>query len=402
MIRFGVIGYGYWGPNIVRNLRALESTKVVAICDKTNDALRRAAHAYPDVQVTSDCSEILSSPEIDAVAVITPVWTHYELAKRALCNGKHVFVEKPFTYNAAQGEELINLAERKHLKIMVDHTFLFTGAVRKIKELIDEGVLGPLYYCDSTRVNLGLFQHDVNVIWDLGPHDVSIMDYLIGQEPELVVASGEAHLNGMVDVAFITLHFPKNIIAHINVNWLSPVKVRTTLIGGKDKMLVWNDLEPDEKIKIYDKGVDIAKDQGGVYELLVSYRSGDVWAPKVDQTEALKVELGYFIDCIQKNQAPSNGGAAGLRIVYFDQAREQLDQQQTLRQGLGAHGDNVIFNGNLHDIPLSSGTRSVRSILGRRRGSTRACVHRTRACATSPCGYWMRSGRSLSPVMKSW
>jgi predicted dehydrogenase len=256
------------------------------------------------------------------VAVITPVWTHFELAKTALENGKHVFVEKPFTSTVAQAEQLVELAERKNLKIMVDHTFLFSGAVRKIRELVDKGALGQLYYFDSTRVNLGLFQHDVSVVWDLAPHDLSIMDYIIGEKPEAVVATGSKHLNGLVDMAFITVYFPGNLIAHINVNWLSPVKVRTTLIGGKDKMLVWNDLEPDEKIRVYDKGVDI-KNGLDVHELLVSYRSGDVWAPKVDGTEALKLELGYFVDCIMKGQTPSNNGEAGLRVVQLLEAAEQ-------------------------------------------------------------------------------
>jgi predicted dehydrogenase len=233
-----------------------------------------------------------------------------------------VFVEKPFTSTAEQAEELIELAARRNLQIMVDHTFLFGGAVRKIKELVDNGTLGELYYFDSTRVNLGLFQHDVSVVWDLAPHDLSVMDYIISAKPEAVVATGASHLNHLADMAFITIYFPGNIVAHVNVNWLSPVKVRTTLIGGKDKMLVWNDLEPDEKIKVYDKGVNISSGQG-LYDLLVSYRSGDVWAPKVDQTEALKVELGYFVDCILKNQAPSNDGAAGLRVVKLLEAAEQ-------------------------------------------------------------------------------
>jgi predicted dehydrogenase len=316
------MGYGYWGPNIVRNLSALENCELAAVCDKSPAALKRAQRAHPGVPVTAEMSDVLRSPEIDAVAVVTPVWTHFELARAALEHGKHVFVEKPFTSTSQQAEQLIELAERKNLRIMVDHTFLFGGAVRKIRELVDNGALGPLYYFDSTRVNLGLFQHDVSVVWDLAPHDLSIMDHIIREKPEAVVATGGKHLNGLVDMAFITVYFPGNLIAHINVNWLSPVKVRTTLIGGKHKMLVWNDLEPDEKIRVYDKGVDITNGQG-VYELLVSYRTGDIWAPKVDQTEALKLELGYFIDCIVKNQAPSNDGAAGLRVVRLLEAAEQ-------------------------------------------------------------------------------
>jgi predicted dehydrogenase len=319
MIRVGVIGYGYWGPNIVRNLHALDSAQVVAVCDRSPEAQKRAKRAFPCMEVTSDATEILRSACIDAVAIITPVWTHFELAKAALQNDKHVFVEKPFTSNSDQAEVLIELAQKRNLKIMVDHTFLFTGAVRKIRQLIDEGELGDLYYYDSMRVNLGLFQHDINVIWDLAPHDLSIMDYLIQNEPEAVVATGETHLNSHADIAFITVYFPHNTIAHINVNWLSPVKIRTTLIGGEKKMLVWNDLEADEKVKVYDKGVRIASPEG-VYELLVSYRSGDMWAPKIEQTEALKVELGYFLNCIEQNETPFNDGVAGLRVVKMLEA----------------------------------------------------------------------------------
>ncbi len=321
MIRVGVIGYGYWGPNIVRNLYGLDSVHVETVCDKNTAALARARKTYPSLKTTSDPHEILTSPQIDAVAIITPVWTHSELAKEALENGKHVFVEKPFTSNAAQAQELIELAARKKLMIMVDHTFLFTGAVRKIRDLIKSGELGDLYYYDSVRVNLGLFQHDVSVIWDLAPHDLSIMDFLIEQQAEAVVATGESHLNGHEDIAFITLYFPKNVIAHVNVNWLSPVKVRTTLIGGQKKMPVWNDVEADEKIKIYDKGVEITSAEG-VRELLVNYRSGDMWSPKIEQIEALRLELSYFADCIANNETPFNDGHAGLRVVKMLEAAE--------------------------------------------------------------------------------
>ena len=322
MIRMGVVGYGYWGPNIVRNLRSLEGCEVAAVCDQSPAAVKRIKQAHPDLTVTTQSSELLTSAEIDAIAVVTPVRTHFELAKAALQNGKHVFVEKPFTSTTQQAEELIELAERKNLKIMVDHTFLFTGAVRKIRELIDEGVLGDLYYYDSTRVNLGLFQHDVSVVWDLAPHDLSIMSFLIPQEPEAVVATGQSHLNGLVDVAFLTIYFPGNTIAHINVNWLSPVKVRTTLLEGEKKMLVWNDLEADEKLKIYDKGAQINSGQG-LYELMVSYRSGDMWAPRVEQTEALRVELGHFMDCVVKGHTPVNDGIAGLRVVKLLEAADR-------------------------------------------------------------------------------
>jgi len=322
MIRIGIIGYGYWGPRITRNFHGLNGCQVSLICDQSADSLRRAKAAHPDVSVTSDAKEVLCSPHIDAVAVITPVWTHFELAKAALENGKHVFVEKPFTSTVAQAEELIDLAARKHLQIMVDHTFLFTGAVKKIRQLIDAGTLGRLYYYDSTRVNLGLFQHDVNVLWDLAPHDLSIMDYLISSKPDVVIATGQKHLNSHEDVAYLTIYFENNVIAHINVNWLSPVKVRTTLLGGEKKMLVWNDLEADEKVKVYDKGVDITSGEG-VYNLLVSYRSGDMWAPKIDQAEALTTEAKYFIDCIERRETPFNDGAAGLRVVRLLEAAEQ-------------------------------------------------------------------------------
>src|SRR6202167_4451525 len=321
MIRFGVIGYGYWGPNIVRNLRALEGCQVVGICDQTPAARKRIQAANSGIPVHSDALELIQSPDVDAIAVITPVWTHYELTKAALENGKHVFVEKPFTSTVAQGEELVNLAEQKNLKLMVDHTFLFTGAVKRIAQLIDEGALGNLYYYDSTRVNLGLFQHDVNVLWDLAPHDLSIMDHLISAKPDVVIATGQSHLNCHEDVAYLTIYFGNSVIAHINVNWLSPVKVRTTLLGGEKKMLVWNDLEADEKVKVYDKGVDI-KSGENVYDLLVSYRSGDMWAPKIEQMEALRVEARYFIDCIDKQETPFNDGEAGLRVVKLLEGAE--------------------------------------------------------------------------------
>jgi predicted dehydrogenase len=322
MIKLGVVGYGYWGPNVVRNFSVQKGCQVTAICDQSPAALANVLSRHPSALVTSDPGDLMKSTQIDAIAIVTPVSTHYDLAKAALLNGKHVFVEKPLTATSAQAEELIELADRKNLQIMVDHTFLFTGAVRKIKELIDEGVLGPLYYYDSTRVNLGLFQHDVNVIWDLGPHDVSIVDHLIGLEPELVVATGGAHLNGFADMAYITLYFRNSIVAHINVNWLSPVKVRTTLIGGQRKMLVWNDLEPAEKIKVYDKGVDVGTAEGR-YRLLVSYRSGDMWAPRLEDGEALQREARYFLDCIASGARPFNDGQAGLRVVKILEAADE-------------------------------------------------------------------------------
>ena len=309
---------------------SLDDSEVLAIAEISPQARLRVQKAHPGVKVVASSAEVISSPEIDAIAVVSPVWTHYELAKAALENGKHVFVEKPFTSTSAQGEELVNLAIQKNLRIMVDHTFLFTGAVRRIKQLVDDGSLGKLLYYDSTRVNLGLFQHDCNVLWDLAPHDLSIMDYVIKGDPEAVVATGQAHLNGHEDVAFMTLYFPEKVIAHINVNWLSPVKVRMTLIGGEKRMLVWNDLEADEKLKIYDKGVDIGSREG-MYELLVSYRSGDMWAPQLEQGEALRQELMYFVECVSSGKDPFNDGRAGLRVVrMLEKANESLGKKGSL------------------------------------------------------------------------
>ena len=322
MIRFGVIGYGYWGPNVVRNLQKLAGVELAGLCDASPRARERAAREYPALEISSDPAALIASPRIDAVAVITPVWTHYELARAALAAGKHVFVEKPFTSTVAQAEELIALAQRKNLIIMVDHTFLFTGAVKKIQQLVADGTVGRLFYYDSMRVNLGLFQHDVNVIWDLAPHDLAIMSRVIGQPAQAVVATGERHLNGHADVAYLTVYFPDNVIAHINVNWLSPVKVRTTLIGGEKKMLVWNDLEADEKIKVYDKGVQMGNGSS-VYDLLVSYRSGDMWSPRLEPAEALGAELAYLRDCIDQNQQPHNDGQAGLEVVRLLAAADE-------------------------------------------------------------------------------
>lgn len=322
MINIGVVGYGYWGPNVARNFNGTPGARVTAISDADDHSLARAGQSYPGIHLARDYADLLKATDLDMIAIVTPVSSHFEIAKAALQNGKHIFIEKPFTASVAQAEELIELAEQKRLKIMVDHTFLFTGAVKKIKELVDDGVLGDLYYFDSTRVNLGLFQKDVNVVWDLAPHDLSIMDYLIDKEPTAVMATGVAHFNnGLEDVAYITVYFPGNVIAHLNVNWLSPVKIRTTLIGGQKKMLVWNDLVSDEKIRVYDKGVEgMEGTKEQTYGLRVSYRSGDMWAPRVNQVEALKGETAYFIDCINNDLTPKNDGHAGLRVVRMLEA----------------------------------------------------------------------------------
>ena len=329
-INVGVIGYGYWGPNIVRNFHNASNAAVVSVCDLNPKSLERVRKSYPSVAVTTDPADILNNPGIDAVAIVTPVSHHFPLAKKALENGKHVFVEKPFTQNSVEARELIEIAARKKLLIMVDHTFLFCGAVRKIRELIDNDTLGTLYYYDSTRVNLGIFQHDANVVWDLAPHDLSIIDYLIGGEPEAIVATGEKHVNGFENVAFITIHFANKVIAHLNVNWLSPVKVRSTLIGAEKKMLVWNDLESDEKIKIYDKGVERSSGLGE-HALRVIHRAGDIWVPKLEQVEALTRETQYVIDCIMNNHTPINDGLSGMRVV---QMLEAVDRSMAQRGGM--------------------------------------------------------------------
>jgi predicted dehydrogenase len=320
MLNIGVIGYGYWGPNIVRNFNGASGAQVKMVCDVNQQVLNKAKKIFPHIETTTDMEELLRSPDIDAVAIVTPVSTHYKIAQKALKRKKHIFIEKPFTFTSSEAEELIEMAESKDLKIMVDHTFLYTGAVRKIKQLVDENTLGKLLYFDSTRVNLGLFQHDINVLWDLACHDISIMLHIMKEWPSAVIATGTVHFkNDQENVAYLTFYFPSRMIAHINVNWLSPVKIRTTLIAGEKKMLVWNDIDPDEKIKIYDKGVNIESKEGQ-YKLLVDYRSGDIWVPKLEQTEALKRMAESFVDYVEHGTKIINDGYAGLQVVKLLQA----------------------------------------------------------------------------------
>lgn len=326
MINVGIIGYGYWGPNVARNFHSCPGVKLVGVSDLNKRRLDLAKNHFPFLRGYEDPQDLIRSEEIGVVAVVTPVNTHYELAREALENGKHVFVEKPFTSTRGQAEGLINLAAKKKLKIMVDHTFLFTGAVRKMKEVIDSGELGKLFFYDSVRVNLGLFQHDINVVWDLAPHDFSIMSYLIKERPIAVSAHGSVHFGGdFEDVAYIVLHFEEsNFIAHFHLNWLSPVKIRSTLISGDRKMLVWDDLSSDEKIKIYDRGVTFngTDNKNGIHKLLVSYRSGDMYAPKLDSTEALQREVEYFVRCVEHDEEPFNNGEAGLQVVRLLEASD--------------------------------------------------------------------------------
>ena len=324
MINVAVIGYGYWGPNLVRNFMEAPGSTVAAVCDKRSER-RDLLHArYPSVAPLENCADIFGDPSIDAVVIATPVSSHFDLAMAALKADKHVFVEKPLAGNSEQAQELIEEANHRRKVLMVDHTFVYTGAVRKIRELINANALGDIYYYDAVRVNLGLFQHDVNVIWDLAIHDLSIMDYVLPTKATAVSATGISHLPGQPEnVAYITLFFDKPQIAHVHVNWLTPVKVRHTLIGGSEKMILYDDLEPSEKVKIYDKGVTVSQDSEAVYEMLVSYRSGDMWAPRLDTTEALYTEALHFIDCVENNKRPETDGCAGLRLVRIVEAAEK-------------------------------------------------------------------------------
>ncbi len=321
MIGIGVIGYGYWGPNLVRNFTAAEDSRVVYVCDRSAARLDAAAAAYPSIARTTDVEEVFRSPEVGAVAVATPVSTHYDLALRALESGKHVLVEKPLADTSKKCRRLIEEAERRDLLLMVDHTFPYTGAVRKIKKLIDGGDLGDLFYYDSVRVNLGLFQHDVSVIWDLAVHDLAILDYLLTERPIAVSATGMSHVVGQPEnIAYLTLFYDSTFIAHIHVNWLAPVKVRQTLIGGSAKMIVYDDIEPSEKIKVYDKGVTLETDTEGIHEMLVSYRTGDLWAPQLDRTEALARLARHFIRCAQGQEKPITSAESGRRVVRLMEA----------------------------------------------------------------------------------
>jgi predicted dehydrogenase len=320
----GVAGYGYWGPNLVRNFSLTPGARIVAVSDLSANRLADVQAHYPAIKTTPCYEDMLLDPEIDAVAIATPVSSHFRLAMQALEAGKHVLVEKPLALNSAQASLLVDEAERRGLVLMVDHTFVYHGAVRKIRELVESGQVGRLNYFDSTRVNLGLFQRDVDVLWDLAVHDLSIMDYVIGESPNAVAATGAAHVPGQpVNIAYLTCFFADSLIAHINVNWLAPVKVRRTLLGGDRQMIVYDDLEPSEKVKVYDRGITLGDGPSGPdgpYEMFVGYRTGDMWAPKVSGAEALSVETQHFVDCIKNQQTPISDGRAGLRIVRILEA----------------------------------------------------------------------------------
>ena len=321
MINLGIIGYGYWGPNLVRNFAETTGASVRAVADLDPRKLELVQRRYPSVKVSGDFMELLRDPAIHAVAIATPVSSHFELAMAALKAGKHVWLEKPMTETSLQARKLIEEAEKRKLVLLVDHTFIYTGAVRKMQEIVASGDLGKIYYYDSIRVNLGLFQRDVNVVSDLAVHDFAILDHLLGEHPVAVSASGINHFPGTPEnLAYVTLFYDSGVIAHANVNWLAPVKVRQILLGGSKKMIVYDDIETSEKIKVYDSGVSFTDDPQKIYQMRVGYRTGDMWAPKLDTSEALRVEGEHFIRCIEAGEKPISGGDLGLRVVELIEA----------------------------------------------------------------------------------
>jgi len=325
MINIGVIGCGYWGPNLIRNLIKVKDCCVVAVADQRPERLEAVKQLRSEMKATTIASELVDSDSIDAIVIATPISTHFDLARACLARGKHVLIEKPITESVAQAEELIRLAEKKSKVLMVDHTFIYSGAVRKLREIIDSGDLGQIYYCDSVRLNLGLFQSDVNVLWDLAPHDFSLLSYLMDKKPVRVTASGSSPVrwNGWrrESIAYVTVELEDSMIAHFHLNWLSPVKLRRTLIGGSRKMVVYDHLDSDNQIKIFDKGIELREDQDR-YNVLVQYRMGDLLIPKVDQTEALETACKHFVHCIQTGDKPITDGYAGLRVVELLEAAE--------------------------------------------------------------------------------
>jgi predicted dehydrogenase len=321
MINIGVIGYGYWGPNLVRNFAETTGMNLTAVADLDTRKLELVARRYPAVSTTTRYQDLVENPGVDAIAIATPVSTHFELGLAALRAGKHLWLEKPMCETSEQAQQLVEEAERRKLTLLVDHTFIYTGAVRKMAELVHSGELGQIYYYDSTRVNLGLFQHDVNVISDLAVHDFSILEHLLREQPVAVTASGINHFPGTPEnLAFITLFYESGTIAHTNVSWLAPVKVRQILLGGSKKMIQYDDLEPSEKIKVYDKGVSFTDDPEQIQEMRVGYRTGDMWAPKLDGSEALRLEAEHFVDSVVNGRQPQTHGRLGLGVVEVIEA----------------------------------------------------------------------------------
>ncbi len=321
MINIGVIGYGYWGPNLVRNFAETPGLKVACVADLDSKKLEMVQKRYPGIKTTTHFEEMINDSSIDAIAVATPVSTHFKLGLAALKAGKHLWLEKPMTENALQAAQLVDEARKRNRVLIVDHTFIYTGAVRKMAEIYHQGDLGKMYYYDSIRVNLGLFQRDVSVISDLAVHDFAILEFLLDEQPAEVSAVGANHFaNTPENLSFISLFYDSGMIAHCNVNWLAPVKVRQILIGGSKKMIAYDDLEPSEKIKVYDKGISFTSDPQKIYEMRVGYRAGDMWAPQLNGSEALKVEGEHFVDCILHDKTPQTDGHLGMRVVQLIEA----------------------------------------------------------------------------------
>jgi predicted dehydrogenase len=331
MIRVAVVGAGYWGPNLIRNFVACPDTQLVAVCDKDESRLKTVLATYPGVTPVTEFESLLERADIDAISVATPVNTHARIGMAALRAGKHLLVEKPLAASSAEAAELVQVARQAGLVLCVDHTFIYSGAVQHMKRLVDQGELGDLYFIDSVRINLGLFQHDVNVVWDLAPHDLSIMDYLIGRMPRSLAAFGTMHIgseNGLEDVAYLNLDFGGGLLASFHVNWLSPVKVRHFIVGGSRKSIVFNDLEPFEKLKVYDRGIQIAESAEARRGALVSYRTGDVWSPHIDSVEPLQAMVRHFAACIRDGKTPITDGEAGLRVVRILEAAQHSIKAQ--------------------------------------------------------------------------
>lgn len=323
MINVGIIGYGYWGPNLVRNFFATKDCCVKAVADPRSERLQQLYKGFPSITSVQFAEDIINNTSIDAVIIATPVSSHFTLAKKALLQGKHVLIEKPITSSVQEAEILISLAEQKNLTLMVDHTFLYTGAVIKVKQLVESHELGNIKYLDSTRINLGLFQSDINVLWDLAPHDISILNYIISEQPYSINATGISHTHNTIEnIAYLTINYQSGFIAHFNCSWSSPVKIRTMLVGGDKKMILYNDLEPTEKIKVYDSGYKHTNDEEKK-SILVDYRTGDIYVPKLDTSEALLGMASDFITCIQQQKAPRSSAQIGLGVVRILEASDK-------------------------------------------------------------------------------
>ncbi|MBF0383637.1 MAG: Gfo/Idh/MocA family oxidoreductase [Magnetococcales bacterium] len=321
-LKVGLVGFGYWGPNMARNLHVSTKCHLAGICDSDPDKLKKAARFFPNVPMYENYDDMLKDKNVEAIVITTPLASHFELASAALKSGRHILVTKPFTQTSDQAQQLIELAKKRNLTLMLDHTFIYTGAVKKLKSLIDEDELGKIHYYDSKRINLGLFQQDTNVMWDLAIHDFAILQYLIKESPVGICAVSSNHFHGANDnMAVITLFYDSGIFAHVNVNWLSPVKIRHTLIGGQKKMVVYNDLESSEKLKIYNHGVDVSRNLNK--DLIFDYRIGDMCSPQLDSMEAILAEVDHFSDCVSNNTAPQTTGESGLTLIRWLEAADK-------------------------------------------------------------------------------